>query len=267
MIDINDIAVPAIIEELSYEAIKADVMGHLGGIIDATLLESDAVMLAVEALIYREMLLRARINAALRACFLPTATGGDLDNIAVSYGVERLDGETDGAFRSRILMSLDRFSTAGSRGSYIYHTMSADARVLEAVVTSPEPGSVLVTYYAKEDDALLRQKIEDALSADTVRPLTDVVSVQSAARVIVALELEVELWLLSDEERVKSEILVAFGGLSVRIGEDLPLSRILSTAHVNGVYRVSANVGDVVVDDNEIAHIESVSITCVEAIL
>jgi len=267
MIDVNTIPVPSIIEELDYQTIKTDCINHLKTILPVEFIESDQVLLVVEALIYREMLLRARINASLKALFLPTSTGNNLDNLAVSYGITRLALESDDAFRNRILLSLDRFSTAGSAGTYIYQTMSVSSDIKDVKIFEGLPGVVEVVYYAWNDSEELKTAIIEHLNKDTIRPLTDVVVVNPATRKNIALILTVEVLRLSDEMRVKNEILSAFGEINLGIGEDLPLSRIIKTAFVNGVFRVGANVEDINADTHEVIILSSITINCTEAVL
>jgi len=268
MIDIAKVAVPNIIEEIEYQRLKADVQGYLRSIFNENLefLESDSVMLIVEALLYREMLLRARINQAMRAAFLPTAKGADLDNLAVNYGVSRLEGEDDEAFRKRILMSLDRFSTAGSKGTYIYQTMSVDGAIKDVRIFEGEPGHVDVVYFAHPDSEELRDRILAHLSSDTVRPLTDIVSVRPAIRKEVDIVLNVYLYQMADEERVKNEILESFSKMSFRIGEDLPKAKIIAAAMIEGVFDAKCNIDDVLCLDNEIIVLTSITINF-EAVL
>ena len=91
--DINLPDTPAIIETISFEAIKTENIAELKKILpDYEPLESDPFMLLIEAFSYKEMFLRQRINNSIKATLLSTATGTDLDNVAVFYGIERLKG-------------------------------------------------------------------------------------------------------------------------------------------------------------------------------
>jgi len=85
--------VPEIIETISFETIKSENISELKKILpDYELLESDPFMLLIEAFSYKEMFLRQRINNSIKATLLSTATGTNLDNVAVFYGIERLKG-------------------------------------------------------------------------------------------------------------------------------------------------------------------------------
>lgn len=93
--NLENLPYPPVIEELSYEeilnSIKALFKANLNDSVE--LLESDNYSALIECLAYRETLLRARINAAIKGCMLPYATGDDLDNVVAFYGIERLKGE------------------------------------------------------------------------------------------------------------------------------------------------------------------------------
>lgn len=95
-INLEKLPFAPIIEELNFDellnAIKSLFKERLNdGQIE--LLESDEFSAVLETLAYREMLLRARMNASIKACLLPYASGDDLDNVVAIYGIERLKGE------------------------------------------------------------------------------------------------------------------------------------------------------------------------------
>ncbi|MDR2905277.1 MAG: baseplate J/gp47 family protein [Helicobacteraceae bacterium] len=282
---VANIPVPDIIDNLSYNEIKTEIKERLNIAFapNVEFLESDDVLLIVEALAYREMLVRARINAAVKSQFLPTAAGADLDNIVAFYGVERSVGESDEQLRERAFLSLNRFTTAGSERSYIYHALSADARIKEVKATSPAPGEALITYFADfsyldseaEDyqeafeaaKANVQSKIVSALSAKEMRPLTDNVIVDRAQEIVVGLSLEVELLTMSDAARVEAEIRERVAAFVPKIGEDIPISKIHSLAHREGVFRVNAVLAQSIVEPLSIARINLTSLTFKEASL
>ena len=80
---------PAVIEELAFETILAELMADAvarfaaAGIdYDVGNLETDPVKIVLEAAAYRETLLRARVNDAARANLLSFAAATDLDHLA-----------------------------------------------------------------------------------------------------------------------------------------------------------------------------------------
>jgi phage-related baseplate assembly protein len=181
---------PLIIEALSYETILeawlADLLAIYPEASAVLALESEPLRKLLEVGAYREMMLRADFNSRAKGLFLAYATGTDLDHVGVTYfQVERLEGESDSNYRTRISLRPDSYSTAGSANSYRYHAMSASAQVKDASAINGGPGQVIVTVLSTEGDGTadseLLQTVTDAVNADEVRPLTDTVSVQSAA--------------------------------------------------------------------------------------
>ncbi len=195
-------------------------------------LESDPVTKQLQIFAYREMLLTHKINSAAKATMIAFATGADLEHEAARFGVKRLlitpadpeatppvDAvyETDSSLRYRTQLALEGFSTAGSRGAYEFHALSASAKIKAvdiaapkfsyatlsaeqkallpegALVITPEdnaglsdpiPGDVAVTVLSTEGDGTASEEIlsevRDALSPEDVRPLNDFPRVRSA---------------------------------------------------------------------------------------
>ncbi|MBQ9759125.1 MAG: baseplate J/gp47 family protein, partial [Opitutales bacterium] len=128
MIDFSKIPVPDIVEALDFEGVFADIVADFRTRFpdfDA-LVESDPAIKLIEAFAYREVLLRARINNAARACMIASATGADLDNIAANFGVMRKPDENDSDLRKRTILAIEASATAGSRNAYIYHASSVE---------------------------------------------------------------------------------------------------------------------------------------------
>lgn len=118
----------------------------------------------------------------IRLCMEPDAVKNlsAVENLtATSGGAAR---ESDSAFYQRMRESMSAYSTAGSMQGYIYHTKSANANVGSVRVDSPEAGKVDI-YILKTDGQLPDEEligaVQESLSADTVRPLTDQVTVKS----------------------------------------------------------------------------------------
>ena len=88
-------------------------------------------------------------------------------------GADRL---SDDEFYEILRMSLDGFSTAGAKGSYIYHAKAVSSEIADVVVNSPTPGEirlyVLGTDGSKAGDTL-KALVLAACNSDDVRPLTD----------------------------------------------------------------------------------------------
>lgn len=90
--------------------------------------------------------------------------------------------EDDQAYYNRMRESMESFSTAGPVNSYIYHTKSVSTAIADVAATSPEPGIVDVRILMRGNERPTEafiQKVEEALNADKVRPLTDYVTVSA----------------------------------------------------------------------------------------
>lgn len=101
-----------------------------------------------------------------------------VENItATSGGAEE---ENDASYYERMRESMESFSTAGPANGYIYFTKSVSAAIADVAVTSPEANvvdvRVLLQNGEEATEAVLKE-IKDALNADDVRPLTDIVTV------------------------------------------------------------------------------------------
>lgn len=194
-VDLSRLPPPDIIESLDYERIyadrkrsliakwPADEQAEIAGLLD---IESEPLTKLLQENAYRELLLRQRINEAVRAVLVSHTTGSDADNLFAFYGSERKDGESDDDFRERSLLALHALSTAGPSNAYRYYALSVSG-VSDAQIERMENGFVRVWLLSKEGDApvavdqTLIDSVQSALSADDVRPLSDTVVVQAAA--------------------------------------------------------------------------------------
>ena len=348
---LKNLPFPNVIEELNYDELLKDVKRLFKTYLndaEISLLESDNYSALLEALAYRELLLRARINESVKSMLLPFSSGSDLDNIVAIYGIERLKGErptanielslsvkrdsdtfipkgsifcsdngkraflkedaliaaneikangvivldefiklssvkceyvqtpfpfvlkvkqtsdfgggaeieSDERLRERAVLSLERFSTAGSKKAYVYQALSANAKVEEVSVLNGGAGIVKIYLKTSDMSEETRQSVAEYLNGEKVRPLTDNVVVENAKiiDVIVKAELELTDTFLQDEidKAVKQT------ANTLKIGEDLNLSYIYSMLHKSGVYRVNlaSPAADTKVGDDSFARID-----------
>ncbi|MFJ5423245.1 baseplate J/gp47 family protein, partial [Wolbachia endosymbiont of Drosophila barbarae] len=149
----------------------------------SALVESDPAMKVLEVAAWRELLLRQRINEAVKGNLLKFATGEDLDNLAEFYGVEREKEEEDERFRERIKAKIKGWSTGGSKEYYRYHALSADSRVKDALVESPIPGKVQISILSTQLSTTgivseeLLEIVKKQVTRDDIRVLTDTITV------------------------------------------------------------------------------------------
>ena len=149
-------------------------------------------------------------------------------------GAER---ESDDRLRERAVLSLERFSTAGSAKAYTYQTLSANAKVIECSVLNGGAGVVQIYLKTTDMSEEARADVESFLSAEKVRPLTDNLSVLNATKIDINVVATLEL----TDMLFQDEIAKAISALptTLSLGEDLNLSYIYKNLHQNGVYRVS----------------------------
>lgn len=270
-VDLSRLPAPAVVETLAYEQILAAMVADLVAR-DATftaLVESDPAYKILEVCAYRELVMRQRVNDAARSVMLAYAVGTDLDNLAVLFGVTRLQlnpgdpdhsipptMESDADLRRRVTLAPEGFSVAGPEGAYIYHALTANALVLDASATSPTPGDVVVTVLSRNGDgtadAELLAAVAASVSADNVRPMTDNVTVQSAEIVPFTVEGTRYTYAGPDSAVVLAESdrrLQAYVDEAHRLGRDITMSGLFAAAHVEGIQRVELTtpVADIVI--------------------
>jgi phage-related baseplate assembly protein len=88
--------------------------------------------------------------------------------------------ETDAAYYARMRASEDAYTTAGAAGAYEYHAKSVSTDIVDAKADTTTAGTVDVRILMKDGQlpgAETIAQVLTALSADTVRPLTDTVTV------------------------------------------------------------------------------------------
>ncbi|MEH6775915.1 MAG: baseplate J/gp47 family protein [Cereibacter changlensis] len=264
-IDLSRLPAPAVIETLDTEAtiaaIKAKVLELAPELGPALALESEPAVKLIEALAFFGVLHRARVNDAARAVMLATATGADLDNLAALLGVSRLTlaaadpeaippapavMEADADLRTRTQLALEGFSTAGPRGAYLFHALSASGEVLDASVVSPTPGTVLVTVLSRAGSgaasASLLATVAAALNDEDVRPLCDEVIVQGATILPYSVTASLRCFSGPDTSAVLAAAEAAvttYVADSRRLGRALRRSGLFAALHQPGVEQVT----------------------------
>jgi len=287
LIDMSQLAAPVVVEPLDYEAILSSMLADLVQRDQSltALVESDPAYKILEVCAYREQLIRQRVNDAAKSVMLAYAVGSDLDHLSAFYGVERLlvdpgdpeavppiapTYETDTRLRLRAQMAPESWTTAGSRESYIFHAMSASALIKDVAVESPTPGEVLVTVLSDSGDgtpdAEMLSAVAAALSAETVRPLCDVVAVQAPQIIPYSITAELTLYVGPDTETVSHAALLAAQNYTInqhRLGLDVTISGIYAVLHQPGVQRVSllAPTTDLSVEPSQAAWCQALAVT------
>ncbi|WP_264707712.1 MULTISPECIES: baseplate assembly protein [unclassified Wolbachia] len=228
------------------------------------LVESDPAMKVLEVAAWRELLLRQRINEAVKGNLLKFATGEDLDNLAEFYGVERQKEEDDERFRKRIKAKIVGSSTCGSKEHYRYHALSADSRVKDALVESPIPGKVQISILSTQTGIALEELLEivrKQVTRDDIRVLTDTVTVIGCNITEVDIHSRMSISPLISEEEIKKQFIEKFE-LAKRLGWNVTRSWIIANLFVEGVENVELiePKEDVVVLGNECAALRNLEI-------
>ncbi len=294
LIDLSLLPAPPVVEALDFEAVLADRKARLLALVPAAQqadvaavleLESEPLTQFLQETAYRELLLRARINDAARACMLPWATGADLDNLAALYGVTRLTitpanpatvpptpavMESDADFRRRVQLAPEGLSVAGSRGAYLFHTLSASADVKDADISNPTPGIVRVAVLSRTGNgaapAPLLGLVNAALNAETVRPLCDSVDVVSATIVTYSITATINVLPGPSPAAVLAAAQAAVEALTDELhncGRDVTRSALYAALHQPGAHRVdlTAPAADIVVAADAAAYCTGITLT------
>lgn len=294
-VDLSALPAPQILEHISYEDIlsrlKAAVSAVFPALSPVLQLESEPAVKVLQVCAAYIMLARARVNDGAKSMLLAYAAGTDLDHIGAMFGVERkiitpaTDTtpavlETDAELRNRIQLSLEGASTAGPRGAYEFHALSAHSDVRDVFVASPgtpgltiAPGSVGVYVLSRAGDGVpsaeVLADVTAALNADDVRPLCDTVIVAGATISPYAVVAELHV-----PSGPGSEVILAAAQAALdeylmsvhRIGATVAMSGIHAALHQAGVISVTVTSppGDIVPAPNVAPYATSATVTLAE---
>ncbi|WP_264686019.1 baseplate assembly protein [Wolbachia endosymbiont (group B) of Pyrgus malvae] len=260
---------PNIIEPLNFEEILSRMREELVKR-DASftaLVESDPAIKILEVAAWRELLLRQRINEAVKGNLLKFAIGEDLDNLAEFYGVERQKEEDDERFRKRIKAKIVGSSTCGSKEHYRYHALSADSRVKDALVESTIPGKVQISILSTQLSTTgivseeLLEIVRKQVTRDDIRVLTDTVTVIGCNITEIDIHSRMSISPIISKEEIKKQFIEKFEA-SRRLGWNVTKSWIIANLFVDGVENVELIEPreDVVVLGNECANLRNLKI-------
>lgn len=286
-IDLSQLPAPQLIETISFEAIlaeqKAWVLSRWAEVrvtrpdlpeIDTLMLETEPITLILEALSYRETLLRALVNDKARAVLLAYAWGTNLDAIGVMFGVVRatmVDGspEPDDRLRRRIQLAPEAFSVAGPAGAYIFHALTQSTEIADAWAFSPAEGRVTVVLAgfagAPVSDAVITAVI-NRLDRDDVVPLTDQRSVVRAQQVVYDVTANLMVPRGPDPALIKiaaEQAVIKYAASRYRIGAEVYPVGITAALKVGGVDDVvlSTPLAPVVCGDMQIPRLGQLAVT------
>lgn len=248
-LDVAGLPPPEVIDEVDFEAIlsatAADLVERFPAIAGVIGLESEPARKLLEVDAFRETLLRARVNDAIRSQLLAFSTGDDLDHLAAFYDVIRIEGEADERLRSRVIFTIAGRSPGGTAMRYRSIAMSASVDVRDAIVyrsgTSPVVHVAIFSYAdGGVPSSALLAVVSEALNALDVRMVNDTISVRSA--VTQTVPVVADIWLLPTAEiavfdGLEADIRAAFDA-EAGLGFDLTHSWITARLMQPGVQRV-----------------------------
>lgn len=286
-IDLSQLPPPDVVQRLDFESFYQEKLAEFKALYSqwSAVLESDPAVKLLELAGFRETLLRGHTNDVAQACMLPYAIGADLENLAALLGVQRLlvdpgdpeadppippTYEDDERLRQRAQMAMEGTTVAGSYGAYIFHALSASARVKDVAVDSPVPGDVRVTLLAADNDGLadaaLLTAVGNYLSAAERRPLTDTVIVESATLVDFQVVATLHLYPGPSGAPVIANAqaaLQAYLASAAKIGYDVTRSGLFAALHQPGVRLVelTSPASDVLIGEREAARCTAATLT------
>lgn len=185
---------------LSVDKVHEEILAWLAAEYDWTLTVdgSDPAWRLSRLWAAREALIRQAIADSLAQASLAYAGKGNLDHIGATYYLlERLEAETDDAYRQRLASAVERYAV-GLSGPWYESVARGVAGVADARVISPDPGEITIYILASEalvdamgdpvypdgiPSAALLQAVTAVVTADETRQQTDEVTVAACTRV------------------------------------------------------------------------------------
>lgn len=294
LVDLKKLPAPKVVQELSYETLLTQRKEKFLSLQESDemrqhwqarlQLESEPVVKLLEENAYLELLLRTNINESAKAVMLAYATGSDLDQLGALFGVTRLiiqaedlksnppttaKYEDDERFRTRIQMSLEGLTTAGSRASYEFHALSTSAKIKDVDVTSPTAGTVKVAILSTEwqgtADGDLIKAVKEQLNAEHIRPLTDTVLVESAVILTYEIQATITLYPSVLESVVMGNVnqaITSYVNKQHSLGIDITRSGIYAALHQEGVQNVKLTkpMDDLIVQPHQAAYCTQIQV-------
>jgi phage-related baseplate assembly protein len=256
-------------------AITAELIASWQATTGKTLYPGQVESSLIDLIAYRETLVRIGIQEAAKQNLVAFARAPMLDYLGELVGTYRIDDETDDHLRERIKLAPESFSVAGSRLSYIYWAMSSHATVVDVAVLSPTPGSVVI--YPLTDTGAPSAEVQAAVlatcSADTVRPLTDLVTVALPEEVAFTLAVTITPYNWPDatavEEQAQTALTTYAAEIRAALGRDVITSQIAGRIQsLYGIYKVEVTspVADISRATNQWGNCTAISITMNEAV-
>ena len=180
------------------------------------------------------------------------------------------DIETDDTLRERVFEAPESFSTAGPAGAYAFWAKSTNSAIVDVSVTSPSPGVVqvvpLLTGGGIPGEEVLKE-VDEKLSANDIRPLTDNVKVIAPTLVNYDVDAKYYIDMDADAATVQANVSAAVAEYVLwqksKLGRDIVPSRLIQKIMaVSGVKRIDVTTPVYTsVEGTQVAHEGTVSVT------
>lgn len=153
--------------------------------------------------LYGDVLAECQMNGKIGNGFIPGQITQLIDIYPYYERVENITESSGGAeeendedFYNRMRESVETFSTAGPAGAYIYHTKSVSPLISDVSAISSKQGVADICVLLKDGELPKQEmlkEIQEKLSADKIRPLTDYVQVKAPQ--IVKFDIEIKYFI------------------------------------------------------------------------
>lgn len=207
------------------------------------------------------------IIGSINNLITPLSYISEAENVTISAG--GADDEEAESLRERIRQAPEKFSNAGSRGAYRYHTLTAHQSIIDVAINSPSPGVVNIYPLTKDgnpNDEIINI-VQTYLSDDKIRPLTDFVNVLSPTKKDFSIDATIYLYRDADLTSVQTTINAKLNeykiSLSEKLGKNVIQTQIIAILNsVYGVFKVDLKTpADIEISESEWANLTNFNIS------
>lgn len=291
-IDLSELPLPEILEPISYEDTLQTLLDDVRTFLKEPYIfhEADPAYIILQACAYRLKLTREDYQNQTRQNLIAYATDAMLDHIGANalYKCPRLTiveanpnaippieavMESDDAYRRRLVLSNEGYTTAGSYGAYLYHTLTATGEVRDAGIISYQPdGSVDVYVLGQASDGSISDdglnKVKLKLTDQFVRPMCEVVRVHRTNVTTYTVNIELTVYPGPAAELIRTQAIervTEYTQKHFANGHDITLQGLSAAAGVAGVQnqRNLSMSADIVNDNSTASRCTAINITIV----
>lgn len=207
------------------------------------------------------------IIGSINNLITPLSYISEAENVTISAG--GADDEEAESLRERIRQAPEKFSNAGSRGAYRYHTLTAHQSIIDVAINSPSPGVVNIYPLTTEGNpnSEIINIVQTYLSDDKIRPLTDLVKVLSPTKKDFTIDAIIYLYKDADVTSVQTTINAKLNeykiSLSEKLGKNVIQTQIIAILNsVYGVFKVDLKTpADIEISESEWANLTNFNIS------